>query len=288
VIGEGERRQRRRATVLDAMEGVVRDAGMHLAGITTTSSVDDADYYYDAIDPKVAISFVILVERRRRRRRHRPSSSPAADGATPGGGSATVMPDFADFHEYFLDFEDRLLDECDGYWEEEEEEVQEEEEEEDEDGDGREDGILPPLGCEITVAAFHPRWRFSRDGGDIDDGADRAVDYEKRAPHPTISIVMSSAIDALTRDDGWEEDGGDGGGGAGEVVVVAAVVDDDDDDGPVLPRPSPGGPDVPPSAPATRRIAARNEETLGGIGVEGLRALFDSEVIMCPVNPRYP
>ena len=47
-------------------------------------------------------------------------------------------------------------------------------------------------------------------------------------------------------------------------------------------------PDVPPSAPATRRIAARNEETLGGIGVEGLRALFDSEVIMCPVNPRYP
>jgi hypothetical protein len=99
---------------------------------------------------------------------------------------------------------------------------------------------------------------------------------------------MSSAIDALTRDDGWEEDGGDGGGGAGEVVVVAAVVDDDDDDGPVLPRPSPGGPDVPPSAPATRRIAARNEETLGGIGVEGLRALFDSEVIMCPVNPRYP
>mmetsp|Transcript_11515 Transcript_11515/g.24930 ORF Transcript_11515/g.24930 Transcript_11515/m.24930 type:complete len:89 (-) Transcript_11515:40-306(-) len=38
------------------------------------------------------------------------------------------------------------------------------------------------------------------------------------------------------------------------------------------------------SAPATERIAALNEKTLEEIGVEGLRHLFDSEVIQCPAK----
>ncbi|KAL3827605.1 hypothetical protein ACHAXA_002102 [Cyclostephanos tholiformis] len=174
----------------------------------------------------------------------------------------TLLPDFAAFHESFLDLEDRLLDECDEYWVDDDEGTEEEEEERDGDKCPTGDGIIP-LGCDITVAAFHPQWRFGRDNDDEDKAdADRAIDYEKRAPHPTISIVMSSAIDALTRND---EDGDDG-GGTGVAVAVRGFVP---------PQFMHNEPDVlPSSAPATRRIAARNEETLEDMGVERLRELF--------------
>jgi hypothetical protein len=255
--------------VLDAMGGVVRDAGRHLARITSPSTSlsyslcagggnddddpdcpDDRD---DAIDPKVAITFVILVERRRRRQCSYSYSSPTL----PVG--MELLPDFSAFHESFLDLEDRLLDECDEYWADNDEDAEQDEE----DGDGcpTGDGIIP-LGCEITVAAFHPLWRFGRDDNDDSVEADRAVDYEKRAPHPIISIVMSSAIDALTRNEEDEVDGG----GAGVGVAVH---------GSVPSRAKHDEPDVlPSSAPATRRIAARNEKTLGDMGVERLRELF--------------
>ncbi|KAL3791459.1 hypothetical protein ACHAW5_008078 [Stephanodiscus triporus] len=107
---------RRRAAVLKGMKGVVRDAG-------GTWHDDEDDCTYDAIDPRVAISFVVLVEGRR------PSPSPSW---TSGG--TTLLPDFGPFHESFLDLEDRLLDECDEYWVDNE--AGELGEEEEDDGNG--------------------------------------------------------------------------------------------------------------------------------------------------------
>jgi hypothetical protein len=72
------REAKRRAAILNQMEGIVRDAGRHLMQITTTPSSKGGDYNnaFDAIDPSVAIAFVILVEQR-------------------------SLP-FVDFHDYFM------------------------------------------------------------------------------------------------------------------------------------------------------------------------------------------
>jgi hypothetical protein len=206
-----EREAKRRAAIFDQMECIVRDAGRHLMQITTTPSSNGGEYNnaFDVIDPSVAIAFVILVEQR-------------------------SLP-FVDLHEYFIDLEEKLLDGCDIYWADDDETSQEEEEQEDEDGHSN------GLGCDITVAAFHPKWRFGQDGN---NNHEQAVDFEKRAPYPTISIVRSSAIDALMNDD--------------DNVVIDS------------------------SAPATRRIAYQNEKTLRDIGLEKLRELFDAVVIRGP------
>ena len=205
---------KRRAAILEQMEGIVRDAGKHLMQITTSPSSKEGEYNnaFDAIDPSVAISFVILVEQR-------------------------SLP-FVAFHEYFIDLEEKLLDECDVY--DDDETSQEEDEKEDDDGCSTVDNI--PIGCDITVAAFHPQWRFGLDSG---NDYEEAVDFEKRAPYPTISIVRSSAIDVLMNDDD-------------DSVVIDC------------------------SAPATRRIADQNEKTLRDIGIDKLRELFDAVVIKGP------
>jgi hypothetical protein len=53
--------------------------------------------------------------------------------------------------------EEKLLDECDIYWDDDDETSQEEEEQE-----GHSNGDDIPIGCDITVAAFHPKWTFAR------------------------------------------------------------------------------------------------------------------------------
>jgi hypothetical protein len=79
--------------ILDKMmEGIVRDAGRHLMQITVAPLSNEGDYYnnaFDAIDPSVTISFVILIEQ-------------------------LALP-FVAFHKYFIELEDKLLDECDIY-----------------------------------------------------------------------------------------------------------------------------------------------------------------------------
>jgi hypothetical protein len=196
--------------VLEVMEQIVRKAGMQIEQITTTTSEDDSKQQMKPIDASVAISFVVLV---------------------PTQQSQNVLPDFETFHEYFLDLEDRLLDECDEYW--------------DTVADGEIDETEVPDGCKLTIAAFHPDWKFNNEDESVDDVTDStsAIDFEKRTPYPTISIVMSSAIDALMDQD----------------------VEDD------------------ASSAVTNRIAAANEETLCKIGVDKLREMFATEVV-CPMN----
>ncbi|KAL9180842.1 hypothetical protein ACHAXT_011295 [Thalassiosira profunda] len=194
--------EQRGAVALGEMERLVRRAGRQLDQITSPLMAEEGT---NPIDPSVTISFVVLVDKQRGQ-----------------------LPDFGTFHEFFLELEDRLLDECDDYWDGI-----------DDDNEGiteEEDAENVPLGCDITIAAFHPKWQFG-DGGDNAKN-DQAIDYEKRTPYPTISIVKSSAIDALMSPDG----NGDGDVEHGLDGAWNAS-----------------------SAPATERIAAMNERTLEGI-----------------------
>ena len=76
-----------------------------------------------------------------------------------------------------------------------------------------------------------------------------AVDYEKRTPYPTISIVMSSAIDSLVPKDDHDHD------------------DERKESG---------------SSVVTNRIAASNEQTLCALGVDKLKEIVVNDVLRFP------
>ena len=204
--------------ILDKMEEIVREAGVQLS-LATTSKYEDVG---QIIDPSVAISFIILVPM----------------GRTSNNKSS--LPNFGNHHEFFIDLEDRLLDECDDYCETSDDNDDDDEDETEDNNDLN----VNSLGCEITIAAFHPDWQFN--GSEGADGD--AINYEKRTPYPTISIVMSSVIESLMK----EREDGNG--------------------------------DSSSSALATERIADSNEKTLCAIGVERLKEIFDEEVLRCPMN----
>lgn len=234
--------------VLDKMEDIVREAGVQLTLATSNDNNkdDNGERGGGRIDPSVAISFIVLV--------------PIKRGTN---SNCNALPDFGSFHEFFIDLEDRLLDECDDYWDfidsTHEHDNSKSENYDEETIDKNTISNYNSLGCDITIAAFHPKWQFN-DGNSSneqsdDDGDAAAIDYEKRTPYPTISIVMSSVIESLLKE---REDGG--GGGAS-----------DDNDGAA-------------SALATERIADLNEKTLCAIGVERLKEMFDEEVLRCPME----
>ncbi len=45
------------------------------------------------------------------------------------------------------------------------------------------------IGDEITIAPFHPDWSFASSSS-----SQNPLDYEKKSPYPTISLVRSSVI----------------------------------------------------------------------------------------------
>ena len=193
--------------IFDRLHRTIRMAGEHLVSIAAPASEDDPTGRI-AVDPSAAISFVILAR---------------VDDNVPDPPT-----DFGSFYETFLHLEDRLLDECDVYW----------------DTNGDESGGELPLGCDITIAAFHPEWKFgSSDTSAIGESC-QPIDYEKRTPYPTVSIVLSSAIDSLMD----------------ERV---------------------GGADPHGSALVTKRIAEVNAQTLGGLGIEEVEHLYAAEVTKC-------
>lgn len=205
---------------MEGFESVVREAGRHLQQITT--NIDGSDL--DAIEASAAISFVILVPTS--------SFSSASDNNLP----------FGIFHEFFVDLEDRLLDECDDYFDSIGDEI-----------DQKTNDNNEPVGCQVTIAAFHPQWQF---GSDDNESETQSIDYEKRTPFPTISIVMTSAIDALMDQSANRQQESN---------------EEDDDEA--------------SSAPVTDRIAVLNEKTLCAMGVEKLKNIFDKEVLLrCPLD----
>ena len=225
---------------MDKMEEIVREAGIHLILATTTTTTTDDD---DRIDPSVAISFIILVPNMR--------TATTASNNNNNNNNDNGIPNFGNFHEFFIDLEDRFLDECDDYWDA----FDDDNIDDKTTGDDNDSHNRPPLGCEITIAAFHPEWQFNCNEDDDDDDhneeEDEVVvvhpnDYEKRTPYPTISIVMSSAIDGLMKE---RQDSSNSSSS---------------------------------SAPATIRIAELNEKTLSAIGVKRLKEIFDKDVLACP------
>ena len=222
------------AAIFERMEDVIREAGEHLKQITSRTSRDD-NGIDRVVDPSVAISFVILVD----------TTTPTSSEPTSPSQHVTsqLLPDFSSFYQFSLDLEDRLLDECDEYW--------------DEIDDQQSDVKDVPLGCEITTAAFHPHWQFGKDN-EKDDNTVQPIDYEKRAPYPTISCVMTSAIDSLMK----------------ESTKSDSSVREEHTDGFVL------------SAPVTERIATLNEKTLNGVGIQRLKEMFITEVLQCPMKKK--
>lgn len=81
--------------------------------------------------------------------------------------------EFESFYAFCTELEEQLFDEADAAREH------------------REDEADLALGDEITLAPFHPAWHFASPGED----AENALDYEKRAPYPTLSLVCTSAIE---------------------------------------------------------------------------------------------
>jgi hypothetical protein len=240
LIDEDDDRREEEVDVLDKMEEIIREAGVQLTLATTSSTTNSDDHGHITIDPSVAISFVILAPK------------------TAAAGKETTnyyhhLPSFENFHEFFIDLEDRLLDECDDYWDSIGNENEETEGEHCNDDNNVNSSIL---GCDITIAAFHPKWQFNggSEDGELDDDDDNSnivvhpIDYEKRTPYPTISIVMSSVIDSLMK----EREEGDTNNGDSS------------------------------SAPVTERIADLNEKTLCAIGAKRLKEIFDKDVLECP------
>eukprot|EP00978_Attheya_sp_CCMP212_P010452 scaffold25330_cov51-Attheya_sp.AAC.4 len=96
--------------------------------------------------------------------------------------------EFENFYQSVTDLEDQLFEEADRFNEKNAQKQQ---------GNNNpvnvkeyENGMLGDL---ITMAPFHPDWEFaSENGNDSDDHA--AIQYEKKAPYPMISLVCTSAI----------------------------------------------------------------------------------------------
>jgi len=94
--------------------------------------------------------------------------------------------EFENFYQSVTDLEDQLFEEADRCNENNAQKQQ---------GNNPvvmeyENGMLGDL---ITMAPFHPDWEFaSENGNDSDDHA--AIQYEKKAPYPMISLVCTSAI----------------------------------------------------------------------------------------------
>jgi len=260
------------------IEGTVREAGRHLQQITSFSerNVDDEV----VIDPSVAIAFVIIISRKKSSSILSLSSLQLMERSSP----QEMRLSFDSFHEFFLDLEDRLLDECDVYWDDAEESSADDGGFDGCDSNTDDTAIDAPIGCEITIAAFHPQWQFSapecddgcndseNDGivreGTISTAPTAPIDFEKRTPFPTISIVMSSAIDALTKDRDQQQkqqnlNKTDSNSNGGDIQLIAAK-------------------NYSNSVQITEKIAHMNENTLNTIGTEKLMYLFDKDVMKCP------
>lgn len=207
--------------VFHHMERMVHEAGVQLEQITQPNSEKIECDTKKSIDPSAAISFVICA----------PYNSSCRDDTDVS---------FESFHEFFVDLEDQLLDECDDYWDG----IDATWENENDDSRANDESDIPQC-CKITIAAFHPNWRFNSQG--TDDMKVSAVDYEKRTPYPTISIVMSSAIDSLVPKDDHDDERKESG-----------------------------------SSVVTNRIAASNEQTLCGLGVDKLKEIVVNDVLRFP------
>lgn len=146
---------------LEGFEGTLRDSAEELLRVT--------GYPCDTEKGEVDDNAIDLVD---------PNVAITFVVAAPLTGEELPEFSFALFCDFAYDLEDRLLDEADEL---------------------REKKGMPHFGEEVTIAPFHPDWKFAGNDGEIDGSeADKSdsVAWEKRTPYPTISLVRTSAIAA--------------------------------------------------------------------------------------------
>lgn len=90
-----------------------------------------------------------------------------------GGYGYSKEFEFQSFYDFCVDLEDRLFDEGEML-------------------DEAEDSTNIAVGEEVTMAPFHPDWHFSSPNNKSEPNP---LNYEKRAPYPTISLVRTSVIE---------------------------------------------------------------------------------------------
>lgn len=110
---------------------------------------------------KVAIAFIVL-------------ANTVHDTTTE---SASWIDSFPSFYEWFIQLEDDWIDK--GFYS-----MKDDEEEE-------------TIYNAVTLAGFHPDWEF--ENGDMDTGDTSSInglDFEKKSPFPTLTLVSTETIDA--------------------------------------------------------------------------------------------
>lgn len=142
---------------IDAMEEIIRLSADELIELTDNSHVE----------MNVAITFVVAIPDTERYQ----SSVEEMENQKHEYGF-----DFQEFYAFATELEDRLFDEADEAYEEAEEKG--------------EDLDVQPIGDEITIAPFHPKWKF----GDSEMEGKNPLNYEKMSPYPTISLVRTQVI----------------------------------------------------------------------------------------------
>ncbi|CAB9511761.1 expressed unknown protein [Seminavis robusta] len=145
----------------DEMAHVVQTVAQkfHQSIIEETKDDDDDDL------KKVAIAFILIEQQH---------------SSTSTSSSATSSPppphhwseSFPTFYDWFIDLEDDWIDQAEEY--------------------NDEDTTTPVsnIYTDVTLAAFHPDWMY----GESDNGD--GLDFEKRSPVPTITLVATETIDA--------------------------------------------------------------------------------------------
>lgn len=160
------------------MERILRESAYELVRVTTEEEewglLEDA-----VVDVNAGITFVVAIREE------------DGDGRE---GEDDYEFQFESFYEFCTDLEDRLFDEAD--------EAHEARELDDDGDEDVEEGVADILiGDEITIAPFHPDWYFATTGDEYEvdttaavGGGGNPLDYEKKSPYPTISLVRTSGI----------------------------------------------------------------------------------------------
>ncbi len=165
---------------IDAMEQIIRDSALELMELTDENDGHEFEHghghghgqLHGHVDANVGITFVIAIPRTGNESNHR------------------HMWDFEfeQFYDFCIGLEDQLLDEAEDYLDESTPQAE------------AQDSVVPAsasvsadrartIGDEITIAPFHPDWSFASSSS-----SRNPLDYEKKSPYPTISLVRSSVI----------------------------------------------------------------------------------------------
>jgi len=186
-------------SLVEKMEELIRESSKELgrlAGYLPWDNVDDGSSENmkeerELIDPNVAITFIIAVPypSSYKSKKEFLDSNEYKNNYVPQMSS--MLPSdfkFSNFIDFFNDLDDDFFIEAEDF-----------------EMNQKNHDSNPPLGTFVTLAPFHPLWHFATGASENDDTdylesveskcfKDESIDFEKRAPFPTISVVLTKAI----------------------------------------------------------------------------------------------